>query len=171
MARRTTAVTSITPTATADTVDLVDATYPFILRGGSDTQINYIWEIKMNGQATSSAPTYMQLAQDSQVGTGSNSLGATQNDAPNNPATAALAAPALVGNTNATLKPRRSSTLLLQDMSFNANGGIQFMKANKIEECYVVIGNVASTGGEVSLSAFTGGTPGAMGCYMVYESM
>ncbi len=65
----------------------------------------------------------------------------------------------------------RQSDKLLQDMSFNANGGIQFMKANKIEEAYVVIGNVASTGGEVSLSAFTGGTPGAMGAYMTYETL
>ena len=33
MARRIVSITTITPTATADTTNLVDATYPFLLQG------------------------------------------------------------------------------------------------------------------------------------------
>lgn len=175
MARRITSVTTQTPTATADTTNLVDATYPFIVRGGSATQINWIWEISISGQAaSSSSPTFMVFAYDSGVGTGSNTNGTGQKDAPTNPATAALAAPALTGNSSATNKPQRSSTLGLQNCSLNAFGGVYFWRANRVEECPVVAGNAApATGlaGEVSLSAFTGGTPGAIGAHMIYESL
>lgn len=175
MARRTVSVTTITPTATADTTNLVDSTYPFILQGGSATQINYIWEISLAGQAaSSSSPTFMMLAADSQVATGSNTRGTGQKDAPNNPATAALAAPAVTGNANATNKPQRSSTVGYANTSVNAFGGVYFWRANRVEECYIVAGNAApATGlaGEVSVSAFTGGTPGALGCHMIYESL
>src|SRR5258708_15166404 len=77
MARRIVSVTTQTPTATADTVALVDATYPFLLRGGSATQEIRIWEISVSGQAPStSSPTIMLLSQDSTVGTGANTNGA-----------------------------------------------------------------------------------------------
>lgn len=175
MARRIVSVTTQTPTATADTTNLVDATYPFIVRGGSATQINYIWEISLSGQAaSSSSPTFMVAAYDSQVGTGSNTNGTGQKDAPINPATAALAAPALTGNSSATNKPQRSSTLGLANCSLNAFGGVYFWRANRLEEAFVVAGNAApATGlaGEVSVSAFTGGTPGAIGAHMIYESL
>lgn len=171
MARRTVSVTTITPTATGDTANLVDATYPFILQGGSGTQVNKIWEISINGQAAStSSPTFTILARDSQVATGSNTNGTGQTDAANDPATAALAAPVLTGNSNATNKPQRSSTLHLANCSVNAFGGVYFWRANRLEECYSVLGNTASFG-EASLSAFTGGTTGAIGCHMIYESL
>lgn len=175
MARRIVSVTTQTPTATADTTNLVDATYPFILQGGSATQVNYVWEIAINGQApSSSSPTLMVLARDSQVATGSNTNGTGQKDAPIDPATAALAAPALTGNSNATNKPQRSSTLGLMNCSLNAYGGNFFWRANRVEECVKLAGNAApATGlaGEVSLSAFTGGTPGLIGAHMIYESL
>jgi hypothetical protein len=169
MARRIVSVTTITPTATADTANLVDATYPFLLQGGSGTQVNKIWEISINGQAaSSSSPTFMILSRDSTVAA-TNSNGTGQTDTYKDPATAALAAPPLTGNTNTT-KPQRSSTLHLENCSLNAFGGVYFWRANRLEECSSVLGNTASNG-EVSLSAFTGGTPGAIGVHMIYEPL
>jgi len=167
MAKRIVSVTTITPTATADTTNLVDATYPFLLQGGSSTQRNYVYEIFMGGQATSSAPTYMILSRDSTVAA-TNSYGTGQMDAAMDAATAALSAAPLTGNTNTT-KPQRSSTLHLLNLSFNAFGGIVRWVAAPGEEI-TTVGNTASLG-EVSLSAFTGGTPGAMGAHMIYEPM
>lgn len=169
MAKRIVSVTTITPTATADTADLVDATYPFIAQGGSATQRTNILEIYEGGQAGASTPTFMLLARDSQVATGSNTNGTGETDASLDAATAALAAPVLTGNSNATNKPRRSSTLHLLNLSFNAFGGIVRWVFAPGEEI-TIVGATASLG-EVSFSAFTGGTPGAMGAHMIYETL
>ena len=175
MARRIVAVTTITPTATADAANLVDATYPFLLQGGSATQINYIWEVSITGQAaSSSSPTFTLLSVDSTVATGSNTKGAGQTDSPMDQASAALGAPALTGNSNATTKPQRSATLHLMNCSLNAYGGNFFWRANRVEECPRLYGNAnpaTGTAGEASLSAFTGGTTGAIGPHMIYESL
>lgn len=168
MAKRIVSVTTQTPTATADTTNLVDATYPFLLQGGSSTQRTNILEIYLGGQAGSSSPTFMILGRDSTVATGTNTNGTGQTDAALDAATAALAAAAITGNSNATTKPQRSSTLHLLNLSFNAFGGIVRWVAAPGEEISV-IGNTASLG-EVSLSAFTGGTPGALGAHMIYET-
>lgn len=169
MAKRIVSVTTQTPTATADTTNLVDATYPFIFQGGSGTQRTNILEIYEGGQAGASAPTFMVLARDSQVGSGTNTNGTGQTDAALDAATAALAAPVVTGNSNATNKPQRSSTLHLLNLSFNAFGGIVRWVAAPGEEISIV-GNTASLG-EISLSAFTGGTPGAAGFHGIYETL
>ena len=170
MARRITAITTLTPTATADaSTTLASGTYPCIVQGGSTTQTNYIWEISISGQAAAtSSPTFMILARDSTVGV-TNSLGTGQTDTPKDPNTAVLSAPVLVGNTNTT-PPQRSTTAKLMNCSLNAFGGVYFWRANKVEECVRLYGN-AATLGEVSLSAFTGGTPGAIGSHLEYESI
>jgi hypothetical protein len=169
MARRIVSVTTITPTAYPDTTNLTSATFPFLLQGGTTTQLNKIWEISINGQAaSSSSPTFMILSRDSTV-CATNSNGTGQTDAAIDPATAALTAAALTGNTNATL-PQRSSTLHLANCSLNAFGGVYFWRANRLEECFSVLGNGA-TFGEASLTAFTGGTPGAVGNHMIYEGL
>lgn len=169
MARRIVSVTTQTPTATADTTNLVDATYPFLLQGGSGTQINYIWEVSVTGQAAaSSSPTFLILSRDSTIAA-TNSLGTGQTDTVINSSMAALAAPALTGNTNTT-KPQRAATLHLLNCSLNAYGGNFFWRANRIEECMSIVGASVNTG-EASLSAFTGGTPGAVGAHMIYESV
>lgn len=165
MAKWSTGLTTFTPTATADTVNLVDATYMSLIQGGSSTQRINILEVFLGGQAGSSAPTFMLLARDSTVGA-TVSLGSGQSNAALDAATAALAAPQVVGNT-ATTKPQRSSTLKLLNLSFNAFGGLVRWLAAPGEEISTV-GNTASLG-EVSLSAFTGGTPGLMGGHIVYE--
>jgi hypothetical protein len=70
MSRRITSMTSLAPTPTADGANLVDATYPHILQGGNATQLNYVYEISLSGQAaSSSSPTFMLLSYDSTVGT------------------------------------------------------------------------------------------------------
>lgn len=168
MAKRIVSVTTQTPTATADTTNLVDATYPFLWQGGSGTQRTNILEVYLGGQAGSSSSTFMILSRDSTVATGGNSNGTGQTDASLDAATAALAAPVLTGNTNATTKPQRSSSLHLLNLSFNAFGGIVRWVAAPGEEISL-IGNTASLG-EISLSAFTGGTPGALGAHAIYET-
>ena len=171
MARRITSISTLTPTGTADTTNLADATYMAIIQGGSSTQEVRIHEISISGlAASSSSPTPMILARDSQVGTGTNTMGTGQKDAAMDPATAALAAPVVVGNSNATNKPQRSSTLGLMECGLNAFGGVYFWRANKIEECPSVLGNTASFG-EVSLSCGTGGTPGLISGHLVYEPL
>ena len=166
MAKRIVSVTTQTPTATADTANLVDATYPFLVQGGTATQRVNISEIYLGGQAGASAPTIMVLSRDTTVAA-TNSNGAGQTDAPTDASTAALAAPTLTGNTNTT-KPQRSATAHLLNLSFNAFGGIVRWVAAPGSEISV-IGNTAPLG-EVSLSAFTGGTPGALGAHLIYES-
>jgi hypothetical protein len=171
MARRIVAFTTITPTATADAATvLADGTYPWVLQGGSSTQQNKVWEISLNGQAaSSSSPTFMLLARDSTVGATGPSLSSGGTDASLDPSTVALTAAPITANTWTT-KPQRSTTLKLANCSVNAFGGVYFWRANRLEECFTVLGNTASFG-EVSLSAFTGGTTGALGCHMIYEPL
>ena len=165
MAKRSVSIPTITPTATADTTALASNTYIAAIQGGSSTQKVTILEVYMGGQAAASAPTIMVLARDSTVA-GTLVAGGTR-DAALDPATAALAAPTLVGN-SATTAPQRSSTLHLLNLTFNAFGGIVRWVAAPGEEI-MTVGNTASLG-EVSLSAFTGGTAGAMGAHVIYET-
>jgi hypothetical protein len=167
MAKRSLGLTTITPTATADTTNLVDATYFGVIQGGSSSQRINILEVFMGGQAGSSAPSIMLLSRDTTVAA-TVSLGTGQTDAPLDAATAALAAAPVVGNT-ATTKPQRSATAHLLNLSFNAFGGIVRWVAAPGEEISIV-GNTQPLG-EVSLSAFTGGTTGLMGGHIIYEPL
>ena len=163
MARWSANVPTWTPVAVADTTNFTDAGH-MSLQGGSSTQVSKLLEVFMGGQATASAPTIMLVARDSTVGA-TLSVGRL---AALDPATAALAAPPVVFNT-ATTKPQRSSTLSLLNLSFNAFGGlVRWVAADKEE--IGMLGNAASFG-EISLSAFTGGTPGLMGSHFIFEPM
>lgn len=169
MSQRVVSHRSITPTATADTTNLVDSTYPFAIQGGSTTQQNRISEIFLGGQAAASAPTLMVAGRDSTIAV-TTTADATLNDAATDPAMAALAAPALTFN-KATTKPQRSVTLgCLINLSFNAFGGIVRWVAPDERSKIVLLGNTASLG-EISVSAFSGGTPGLLGGAMTYESI
>jgi hypothetical protein len=165
MARYSASWTSITPTATADTTNLVDSTYPLVMQGGNSTQRLNINEIYVGGEAAaSSSPTIIVAARDSTVAV-TISAGTTRNALTDASATAPGTL-ALVGHI-ATTKPQRSSTLHLLHLSFNAYGGIARWQARQGEEVSVV-GNTASLG-EMSLSAFTGGTTGATSGHVLYE--
>lgn len=157
--------TSVTPTATADTTNLVDSTYLALIQGGASTQRVNLAEVYMGGEASaSSSPTVMVLARDSTVATGTATGGRTAllDGSGTAPATLPIAA-----NAFATTKPQRSATLHLLHLSYNAYGGIVRWVARPGEEPSIV-GNTASLG-EASLSAFTGGTPGAMSGHILYE--
>ena len=156
-----------TPVAVADTAAYTDNGYMGLM-GGSTTQILQIQEVYMGGQATSSAPCIMIVSRDSTVQATPTALTTGQSNAALNPATAALAAPQ-VAFTASTTKPQRSATLGLLNLSFNAFGGVVRWVAAPGEELGV-LGNTASFG-EVSLSAYTGGTPGLMGAHLVYETL
>ena len=158
-------VSSVTPTATADTTNLVDSTYLGLIQGGNTTQRVNVAEIYMGGEAGStSSPTIMVFARDSTVATGAVTGGrvALLDGSGTAPATTPL-----VGNAAATTKPQRSATLHLLHLSFNAYGGIVRWVARPGEEPSIV-GNTASLG-EASLSAFTGGTTGAISSHILYE--
>lgn len=165
MALRTLSITAFTPTATADTTNIADTTY-LAIQGGSSTQKIRVEEIYMGGQAGASSPTFMLLSRDSTVGA-TLSLGSGCTDAAMDPATAALAAAPGAFNT-ATTKPQRSSTLHLLNLTFNAFGGLVRWNASPNERELGLVGNTASLG-ELSLSAFTGGTVGAIGAHLIYE--
>ncbi len=170
MSKRSVSHRGMTPTATADTTDLVDSTYPFALQGTSSTQRTCISEVFMGGQATVSSPTKMCLGRDSQVATGGLTADVTLNDAAISGPTAALASPVAAFNIAATNKPRRSVTLgCLINLSFNAFGGIVRWVAPDVASYISMVGNTASLG-EMSLSAFTGGTAGLLGGHMIYET-
>lgn len=165
MARYSYAVNSVTPTATADTTNLVDSTYLAYLQGGNSTMRLNVSEIYMGGEAaSSSSPTVMVFARSSTVGTGTATGGFSAVLDGSNTAPGTVAR---VGNANATTKPQRSSTLHLLHLSYNAYGGIVRWVARPGEEISIV-GNTASLG-EATLSAFTGGTPGAMSSHILYE--
>ena len=154
------------PVAVADTVNFTDGGYKGLM-GGSTTQLLRVHEIYMGGQATASAPSLMVVSRDSTVQATPTALSTGESMAALNPATAALAAPP-VAFTASTTKPQRSATLGLLNLSYNAFGGIVRWVAKEKEEL-VILGNTASFG-ELSLSAYTGGTPGLTGSHIVFES-
>lgn len=169
MAKRSFKVATWTPVAVADgAVNFTDHGY-MALQGGSATQRVGISEIFMGGQAGASSPCNMVVARDGVVGATLTALTTGESDAALDPATAALAAPVLPF-TASTTKPQRSATLGLMAIPFNAFGGIVRWVAYDMSEQLWILGNAASFG-ELSLSAFTGGTPGAIGAHIIYEPL
>lgn len=158
-----------TPVAVADATNFTDGGYMGLM-GGSTTQLIKISEVYMGGQATASAPCIMLLARDSTVQATPTALASPNTNGALHPSTAALAA-VPIGFVASTTKPQRSNSVTLGklNLSFNAFGGIVRWLAPEGGE-FQLLGNTASLG-EVSLSAFTGGTPGLMGAHLVYEPM
>lgn len=158
--------TSLTPTATADAATtLANGTYLGAIQGGSSTQRVNILEVYLGGQAGASSPSIITLARDVVVGATLTGLTAsTQTNA-------ILEASGSQTFTTiffaATTPPQRSTTLHLLNLSFNAFGGIVRWVAAPGEEISIV-GNTQPLG-EVSLSAYTGGTTGLMGSHIIYE--
>lgn len=165
MAMRSFKKATWTPIAVADTVNFTDGGYMGLM-GGSATQAIKLREVYMGGQAATSAPCIMIVSRDSTVQATPTALTTGESDAALDPATAALAAPP-VAFTASTTKPQRSATLGLLNLSFNAFGGIVRWVPAPGEEIGL-LGNTASFG-EVSLSAYTGGTVGLMGSHLIYE--
>lgn len=164
MARWSAAIPSWTPVAVADTTNMTDNGHQTI-QGGSATQRAELREIYVGGQAGASSPTFMHVGRNSTVGA---TLTAARLAAVD-PSTAALAAPP-VSYAASTTKPQRSSTLgLLVSCVFNAFGGV-VRWVNGPDEIISLLGNTASLG-ELSLNAFTGGTPGLLGSNIIFETL
>ena len=168
MAKRSVNFASITTTAFADTASMTNGTYPTVIQGGSGSQRINVLEVMLGGQSSStSQPQIVILSRDSTVAV---TLGATTTvDSANSASTAALAAPPLTGNTFTTAPQRLAGNgghILV--FSFNAYGGAARWLAKDWEEVDL-IGNTASLG-ELSLSAFTGTTSGAVGGHVIYEA-
>lgn len=154
-----------TPIAVADAAAFTDNGYQGLMGGSTTQRINVI-EVYMGGQAGASSPSLMILSRDSTVQATPTALTTGQSNGAFDPATVALAAPQ-VAFTASTTKPQRSATLGLLNLSYNAFGGIVRWVAAPGEEIGM-LGNTASLG-EVSLSAYTGGTPGLTGSHIIYE--
>lgn len=169
MAKRTFSTPNFTPTATADTTALANATYA-ALQGGSATQLLRVSEIMVTGLAGASSPTILQWARCSNVGTTPTALAAPNSDGPKHPSTAALALPP-VSFAAAAAGPQRSSatTDARLDMGLNAFGGIKRWQAAPDDEWFT-LGSAANAGCSV-LSAFTGGTVGAINSHITYEPL
>ena len=154
-----------TPVAVADTTSFTAAGYAAI-QGGSTTQRVNILEVFMGGQAAStSSPAIILLARDLVPGTTLSVGQISALDA----SSAALSAPPVSFST-ATTEPKRAvaaTTGWLLNLSFNAFGGLVRWVYAPGEEVGL-LGNAATTG-EISLSAFTGGTPGLVGSHMIIE--
>lgn len=165
MAKRSFKVAQFTTEAKADTVAY--AAQKFMgLQGGSSTQINTIFEVYIGGLAGSSAPQFLCFSRDSTVAVTPTALTTGESDAAFDPASAALAAPP-VAFTQASTEPQRSASLGLLAPAMNAFGGIVRWVPSTGEEIKM-LGNAASFG-ELSLSGFTGTTPGQVGAHIIYE--
>lgn len=169
MARRITSWTTVTPVAVADATTMTTASPTGdVWLGGIASQYTRFWEISISGQATSSSsPTFMLFSRDSTVHA-TPAIGTGNVDAAMDPGTIALANPLLVSGTWTTYGQRATAGHLM-NCSLNAFGGVFFWRANRAEECPAMLG-VTQPLGECSLSAFTGGTPGAVGMHVIYET-
>lgn len=167
MAIRTFAVAGFTTEAKADAADMTDSKY-MAVKGGSSTQRTKFKELYAGGlESATSSPQKLLFAIDGTVGATPTSLTTGESDAPEDPATAALAAPVVVF-VAASTKPQRAKTYLA-NLAFNALGGIVRLRFPFGEEPSI-LGNAAN-GGEASLSGFTGTTPGLLGAHIKYETL
>jgi hypothetical protein len=166
MAKRTFSHLNWTPGATADGSTL--AAGFMALKGGSGTQKIDILEVMFQGMAGASAPTPLILAYDSTIGVTPTALATPDADGPNDPATAALAAPP-VSYVAASTNPTRSNSTSSPKFVVGANafGGVVRWNASPTQQASL-LGNTASLG-ELSLSCFTGGTPGLIQSHIMYE--
>jgi hypothetical protein len=170
MSRRTFQFGNFTPTATAATVALTNATY-MAVKGGSGTQFIDILEIFVSGMAPStSSPTPLTFTQVSTVETTPTALAAPAKDGPNDPTVAALAAPP-VTFTAAAAGPQRSAltTAASIQVGLNAFGGIvKWNAAPAPATQFSLLGNTQPLG-EAVLSCENYGTAGLVGAHIIYE--
>lgn len=173
MAIRTFAKASLTTDAVADTADLTDNKF-MLLKGGASTQRTKIKEVRASGlESSSSAPQILLLAFDSTVITSPSALSTGESDIADDSNTAALAAPVVTCVAGTGTQPQRAKAYLAH-LGFNALGGL-FKERWPVGEEPVMYGNAAysanASGGEISLSGFTGTTAGAIGAHVKYETL
>jgi hypothetical protein len=161
------AVETITLTGVLDTANFTDSGYMGLTGPlANTTQRRDIYEVYMGGLAGASSPTPAVLGFDSTIGATFTALTTAQSNSPLDTASAAFAAPQ-VAFVATTTKPQRAATLAKLVLAFNAFGGIVRWVASPGSEMKCI--GAAANLGEVSLSAYTGGTPGLMMAHILYE--
>jgi hypothetical protein len=156
-----------TPVAVLDTAAFTDNGYMGLTGPVSNTtQRRDIYEVEMAGMAAASAPTPMVLGFDSTIQVTPTALTTGQSNGALDNATAAFAAPQ-IAFTASTTKPQRAATLAKLTLGLNAFGGIIRWNASPGSEMKCV--GAAANLGEVSLSCYTGGTPGLITAHILYE--
>jgi hypothetical protein len=111
----------------------------------------------------------MVFARHSVFGAGTITLGAGAKDAATDGSSATGTARGY--SAVVTTKPQRSATLGLLNCTLNAFGGnFKWFPSNIPGKDISTVGNTASLG-EAGLSAFTGGTVGAVGAHILYETI
>jgi hypothetical protein len=167
MAIRTFCVASFTTEAVADATNMTDSKHMNLL-GAASTQLTVIREVFVGGlEASTSAPQKLLLALDSTHGASVTSLTTGESDVSDKRATAALAAP-VVSFTASSTKCQRAKAYLAP-VPVNALGGITRIRFPLGQEPEIY--GTATTSGEVSLSGFTGTTPGLVTAHMKYETL
>jgi hypothetical protein len=167
MAKRLFNNTNWTPSAQADAGALSSGSY-MALKGGSGTQRMDVLEVYLHGMAAASAVTPTCLARASTIETTPTALAAPATDGPEDPSTAALAAPP-VSFTAAATGPQRSAATsdARLNLGINAFGGSFRWNAAPTQQ-WVILGNTAQLG-ETLLSSQNTGAPGAVGAHILYE--
>lgn len=168
MAIRTFAVAGFTTEAVADTTGMTNSKY-MGLKGGSSTQRSKIKAVYAAGlESSTSSPQKLLLAFDSTVVVTPTALTTGESDTEDDPATAALAAPVVSFTAQSGTAPQRAKKYIAS-LAFNAIGGLVHQRFPFGEEPCIV-GNAANAG-EVSLSGFTGTTPGAISAHIKFETL
>jgi hypothetical protein len=135
------------------------------IQGGSTTQRVNLAEVVIQGQAPStSSPCILVIGRNSVVGATLTAARLAASD----PSAIALAAPPLPYIASTT-KPQRSATVgMLLACSMNAYGGIFRYQYQGFGQQISSLGNTQPLG-ELSLNAFTGGSPGLIMSEIVVE--
>lgn len=156
-----------TPVAVLDTAAYTDNGYMGLTGPvGNTTQRRDVSDVYIAGLATSSAPTPMVLGFDSTIQVTPTALTTAQSNSPLDTSVAALAAPQIAFTASST-KPQRAATLAKWILGLNAFGGIVRYAAAPGAEMKCI--GAAANLGEVSLSCYTGGTPGLIAASIIYE--
>ena len=167
MAKWASKIATYTPVAVGDGAAMTFNSYHAI-SGFTATQRIDVVEVYLGGQATASAPTFMLLARDSLTGSSTAVSTVTGgSNAPIDPATNTLVS--AVCFTSSVTHPQRSAAAGMLNLSYNAFGGIVRWVAPPGSEIKIL--GSTQPFGELSLSAYTGGTPGLMGSHIIYETI
>lgn len=165
------AVGTITPGAgTADNASLTASTY-MAINGGTSTQVSFLDEVYMGGQATATAPMIMLLGRDSTVVGTPTALATPNTFGLLDPSGGVLTNTPVAAITGSVQAIRSNSvTLAKKNFTFNAYGGMCARNYANTNDRFGILGNTASLG-EMSLSSFTGTTAAqAIGAHLIIET-
>ena len=159
-----------TGTGTNDASALTTLQYMEYL-GGTTTQVNFLDEVYIGGQATSSAPLIMLLGRDSTVIATPVAL-ATPNSIGLLNASGGVLTSVPVGGITGSTQAQRSNSVSLGKLTFTFNGFAGIVRCNyaNTQDRFGILGNTASLGA-ASLSAFTGSTSCSISAHEIWETM